>query len=96
MPVALLQVKKGRTPRSLVRCLFHYFARCLSRYFARGFARQVIVWAVTCAFLAIANWLTSPHYWWVLWVIGGWGLQLLIAFALYLFDGEENETTQHH
>ena len=66
------------------------------RRFARGFARQVIVWAVTCAFLAVVNWLTSPHYWWVLWVIGGWGLQLLIAFALYLFDGEENETTQHH
>ena len=71
-------------------------ANAKRRRSTRQFARQVIIWAVTCAFLAVVNRLTSPHYWWVLWVIGGWGLQLLIAFALYLFDGEENETAQHH
>lgn len=71
-------------------------ANAKRRRSTRQFAQQVIIWAVTCAFLAVVNRLTSPHYWWVLWVIGGWGLQLLIAFALYLFDGKENETTQHH
>lgn len=65
------------------------------RRFTRQFARQVIIWAVTCAFLAVVNRLTSPHYWWVLWVIGGWGLQLLLAFAFYLFDHEDEETPQH-
>ena len=58
------------------------------RRFARGFARQVIVWAVT---LAVVNWLTSPHYWWVLWVIGGWGLQLLLSLVFYLFDFDDEE-----
>ena len=57
------------------------------RRFARGFARQVIVWAVTCAFLAVVNWLT----WWVLWVIGGWGLQLLLSLVFYLFDFDDEE-----
>ena len=60
------------------------------RHFARGFARRVIVWAVTCAFLAVVNRLPSPHYWWVLWVIAGWGLQLLLALLFYLF-GDEKE-----
>lgn len=61
------------------------------RRFARGFARQVIIWAATCAFLAVVNRFTSPHYWWVLWVIGGWGLQLLLALLFYLFDLDDGE-----
>lgn len=61
------------------------------RRFAREFARQLIVWAVTCSFLAVVNWMTSPHYWWVLWVIAGWGLQLILSLAFYLFDDEEEE-----
>ena len=61
------------------------------RRFTRGFARQVIAWAVMCAFLAVVNGLTSPHYWWVLWVIGGWGLQLLLALVFYLFDFDDEE-----
>lgn len=66
-------------------------ANAKRRRFARGFARQVIIWAVTCAFLAVVNWLTSPHYWWVLWVIGGWGLQLLLSLVFYLFDFDDEE-----
>lgn len=65
------------------------------RRFAHGFARQLIVWAVTCSFLAVVNWQTSPHYWWVLWVIAGWGLQLLLMLAFYLFDCDEEETSRH-
>lgn len=30
-------------------------------------------------FLIAVNWFTSPHYWWVLWSIGGWGMGLLIT-----------------
>lgn len=63
--------------------------------FARRFARQLIVWAVTCSFLAVVNWQTSPHYWWVLWVIAGWGLQLILSLAFYLFDCDEEETARH-
>ena len=29
--------------------------------------------------LVAVNWFTSPHYWWVLWVIAGWGISLLIT-----------------
>ena len=30
-------------------------------------------------FLIAINWFTSPHYWWVLWVIAGWGISLLMT-----------------
>lgn len=55
----------------------------------RQFAQQVIIWAVTCAFLAVVNRLTSPHYWWVLWVIAGWGLNIALSLAWYLFDCDD-------
>lgn len=61
------------------------------RRFARDFARQVAVWAIVCAFLALVNALTSPHYWWVVWVLAGWGFQLLLQFGLYLFDSEDDD-----
>lgn len=63
------------------------------RRFARRFARQVVVWAVVCAFLAFVNRHTSPHHWWVAWVAAGWGLQLLLTLVCYLFDldGEDGE-----
>lgn len=64
------------------------------RRFARVFTRQVAVWAIVCAFLALVNALTSPHYWWVVWVLAGWGFQLLLQFGLYLFDGEDDDAKQ--
>ena len=44
---------------------------------------------VICAFLAFVNWQTSPHYWWVLWVIAGWGLNIALSLAWYLFDCDD-------
>ncbi len=85
-----------KTSRKEIRTADAVEANAKRRRFIRPFAQQVIIWAVTCAFLAVVNRLTSPHYWWVLWVIGGWGLQLLLAFAFYLFDREEEETPQLH
>lgn len=43
-----------------------------------------LTWALVCyvavnLFLIAVNWFTSPHYWWVLWVIGGWGISLLMT-----------------
>lgn len=28
-------------------------------------------------FLLAINWFTSPHYWWIIWITGGWGIGLL-------------------
>ena len=60
------------------------------RLFARWFIRRLTTCVVICAFLAFVNWQTSPHYWWVLWVIAGWGLNIALSLAWYLFDcGDE-------
>ena len=48
-----------------VRDLRHFYQSCF---------RYVIV----IALLAVVNYLTSPDYWWVLWVTGGWGLALVL------------------
>lgn len=40
--------------------------------------REWGVFTVLCTFLTLINWLTMPHYWWVLWIIGGWGLGMLL------------------
>ncbi len=38
-----------------------------------------LVSTVINLFLIAINWFTSPHYWWVLWVIAGWGISLLMT-----------------
>jgi len=38
----------------------------------------VLRYVVINAFLAFVNWMTTPHYWWVGWVIAGWGLGLVL------------------
>jgi hypothetical protein len=50
----------------------------------REFYTHCIRYLIITAFLALINWYTSPHYWWVLWVLGGWGLALLFqGLSLY-------------
>ena len=44
------------------------------RLFGRWFARRITTYVAVCAFLTFVNWYTSPHYWWVVWVMAGWGL----------------------
>ena len=43
----------------------------------------VLRYVIVNAFLVFVNWMTSPHYWWVLWVIAGWGVGLLLKLAEY-------------
>lgn len=40
---------------------------------------DILRYVLVNAFLVLVNWMTSPHYWWVLWVIAGWGLNLLLS-----------------
>ena len=40
---------------------------------------SLVYYVVINLFLVAVNWFTSPHYWWVLWVIAGWGISLLIT-----------------
>lgn len=42
-------------------------------------------YVVIISALAIANLLTSPGYWWVVWPAGGWGIGV-IAHGLQVFD----------
>lgn len=47
------------------------------------------VYAVVCIFLAVVNYLTST-YPWVLWVIGGWGLSLILKTLKRVFHQENS------
>lgn len=40
---------------------------------------SLVYYVVINLFLIAINWFTSPHYWWVLWVIAGWGISLLMT-----------------
>lgn len=44
----------------------------------------LIIYAAVIFMLTIINWITSPSYWWVLWVAFGWGISFLIR-AVILF-----------
>lgn len=37
---------------------------------------SLLRYVLVCVFLAFVNWVATPSYWWVLWVIAGWGLGL--------------------
>ena len=41
--------------------------------------------------LTFVNWYTSPHYWWVVWVMAGWGLNLILSLAWYLTGCDEDK-----
>ena len=56
------------------------------RIFTRTFTRSIVHYAVTCVFLAVINYRTSPQYWWVAWVAAGWGLNLLLSLIWRLPD----------
>ena len=40
----------------------------------RSFITHFTTYVAVCAFLAILNYVNSRGDWWVLWVIGGWGI----------------------
>ncbi|NDW13340.1 hypothetical protein D0T50_10610 [Bacteroides sp. 214] len=63
------------------------------RKFLLNAKMSVFKYLLTVAFLAFVNWLTTPYYWWVLWVIGGWGiglsLNLISQYYNYKLESEE-------
>ena len=61
------------------------------RLFARWFSRRVTTCFAVCGFLAFVNWYTSPHYWWVVWVMAGWGLNLILSLVWYLTGCDEDK-----
>lgn len=54
---------------------------------------SIVKYIVINVFLVVVNWLTTPHYWWVLWVIAGWGvglsLNLLSEYMEYKINKEQ-------
>ncbi|WP_295937118.1 2TM domain-containing protein [uncultured Alistipes sp.] len=50
----------------------------------RSLVRRLITYVVVCTFLVFVNWQTSPNYWWVLWVMAGWGLGIVLPLVMYL------------
>ena len=61
----------------------------LRRLFKRSFLRQFSTFAVTCLFLTVVNYFTSPGCWWIQWVALGWGLQLLLLVVRRRLDCDE-------
>ena len=51
----------------------------------RGFYYHAMQFVAVVGVLAVGNYLTTPHYPWVLWVIGSWGSVLLVQ-GLRAFD----------
>lgn len=66
------------------------------RLFGCWFARRATTYVVVCAFLTLVNACTSPHYWWVIWVVAGWGLNLLLSLIWYLTDCDDQSNYKHH
>gem|GEM_PF-338868 len=44
-----------------------------ARHFWNWLTWSLVYYVVINLFLIAINWFTSPHYWWVLWVIAGRG-----------------------
>ena len=57
----------------------------------RRLFRRITTYVAVCAFLAFVNWYTSPHYWWVVWVMAGWGLNLILSLVWYLTGCDEDK-----
>ena len=65
------------------------------RLFARRFSRRVTTYFAVSAFLAFVNWHTTPHHWWVVWVIAGWGLSILLSLVHYLFGWDDEDESRN-
>lgn len=50
----------------------------------RGVLRHLLYYVVVCGFLAFINYINSPQYWWVLWVVAGWGIAVLLQVGEWL------------
>ena len=50
---------------------------------------KLAVYVVNCLFLALVNYVTSPHYWWVYWAVLGWGLNVALSWIIWYFKKNE-------
>lgn len=48
------------------------------RAFKRYVIMRLLTYIVVNGFLVFVNYMTGPRYWWVLWVIAGWGIALAL------------------
>lgn len=58
------------------------------------FYRNFTAYIIVNAFLAIINWIFTPHFWWVLFPVFFWGIGVLVDFLrafvfIAKFDSEE-------
>ena len=52
---------------------------------------KVAHYIVMCIFLSVMNYVFTPSYRWVLWVIAGWGLSLVMELISLYYTEENNE-----
>jgi len=64
----------------------------------KDFYMKVVCYFLIVGFLVVVNYMTSPNYWWVVWVALGWGLSLALkavrVFGLVPFLGADWEKKQ--
>lgn len=53
---------------------------------------SIAQYVVMCTFLSVMNYVLTPDYWWVLWVVAGWGLSLAMELIAIYFEKEDNVT----
>lgn len=51
--------------------------------------KQWVYFVVVCLFLVVMNLLTDSNNLWVIWVIGGWGLAMVLETIKYKFSNKE-------
>lgn len=56
------------------------------RMFWAGMKRRILKFVIVNAVLVLINGLACPHYWWVSWVLLGWGAGLLLHLVLHYID----------
>lgn len=52
---------------------------------------KLAVYVVNCLFLTLVNYVTSTHYWWVCWVVLGWGLNIVLGWIIWYFEKNEED-----
>ena len=52
---------------------------------------KLAVYVVNCLFLTLVNYVTSRHYWWVCWVVLGWGLNIVLGWIIWYFEKNEED-----
>ncbi len=61
----------------------------INKSFKKWLIFNVSKYVVLNAFLGFINYMTTPHYWWVLWVMAGCGLGLILSILKKWYSIEE-------